>query len=102
MRIRIQHFFSLQIHFRIRIQFRIQGFDDQKFTAVKLFSDGKIAIYLSLGLQKGCSEATGEAFTPQKRTSSTSKHEILDFFLYLWVIFALLDPDLDPAPQINA
>ncbi len=26
--------------------------------------------------------------------------EILDFFLFLWIIFALLDPD--PATQINA
>jgi hypothetical protein len=26
--------------------------------------------------------------------------KILDFFLFLWVIFALLDPD--PATQINA
>jgi hypothetical protein len=25
---------------------------------------------------------------------------ILDFFLFLWVIFALLDPDPDPATQI--
>ncbi len=31
------------------------------------------------------------------RTSSTSKHEI-----FLWVNFALLDPDPDPATQINA
>jgi hypothetical protein len=28
--------------------------------------------------------------------------KILDFFLILWVIFALLDPDPDPATQINA
>ncbi len=28
--------------------------------------------------------------------------KILDFFLFLWVIFALLDPDPDPANQINA
>jgi hypothetical protein len=27
---------------------------------------------------------------------------ILYFFLFLWVIFALLDPDPDPATQINA
>jgi hypothetical protein len=26
--------------------------------------------------------------------------KILYFFLYLWVIFALLDPDQDPATQI--
>jgi hypothetical protein len=29
------------------------------------------------------------------RTSST-KHEISKFFIFLWVIFALLNPDLDP------
>jgi hypothetical protein len=28
--------------------------------------------------------------------------KILDFFLFLWVIFALLDPDPDPATPINA
>jgi hypothetical protein len=46
-------------------------------------------------------KATGEAFNPQKKTSSTSKHEnskILYFFLFLRVISALLDPD--PATQI--
>jgi hypothetical protein len=35
-------------------------------------------------------KVTKEAFSSQKRTSSTSKHEIL------WIIFALLDPDPDP------
>jgi hypothetical protein len=40
---------------------------------------------------------TEEAFSPQKRTSSTSKHENSEFFiLFLWVIFVLLDPDTDP------
>jgi hypothetical protein len=34
----------------------------------------KIAIYLSLNLQDV--KATGEAFSPQKRTSNTSKFEI--------------------------
>jgi hypothetical protein len=42
---------------RIRIQFRIQGFDDQKlenFTAEKDdFLLSKLAIYLSLGLHEG-------------------------------------------------
>jgi hypothetical protein len=36
--------------------------------------------------------APEEAFSPQKRTSSTSKHEISSFFSILWVMFALLDP----------
>ena len=37
-------------------------------------------------------KVTEEAFSFQKRPSNTSKHE---FFLLLWVIFALLDPDPD-------
>ncbi len=40
-------------------------------------------------------QTTGEAFSPQKRTSNTSKYEIFKFFLLLWVNFALLDPDPD-------
>jgi hypothetical protein len=36
---------------------------------------------------------------PQKRTSSTSKHEISLLFEFLQVIFVLLNPD--PAIQIN-
>jgi hypothetical protein len=43
-------------------------------------------------------QATGEAFGTQKRTSSNVKHEISSLFLFLWVIFALLDPDSDPSP----
>jgi hypothetical protein len=41
-------------------------------------------------------QVTEEAFSSQKRPSSTSKHELLKNFLLLWVIFALLDPDPDP------
>jgi hypothetical protein len=47
-------------------------------------------------------QATGEAFSPQQTTSSTSKHENSVLFLFLWVVFALLDPDPHPATQINA
>jgi hypothetical protein len=54
---------------------RIQGFDDQKLKKkiqrkFFFFFGSKIAIYLSL------SQATGEALSPQKRTSSTSENEI--------------------------
>jgi hypothetical protein len=44
-----------------------------------IFFDQKIEIYLSLSLHKGL-QATGEDFSPQKRTSSTSKHEIYELF----------------------
>jgi hypothetical protein len=40
----------------------------------------KIAIYLSLSIKDV--QAIGEAFNPQKRTSSTSKHEISLLFLF--------------------
>jgi hypothetical protein len=56
----------------------------------------KTAIYLFLGLHKGRPRyCTTEAFSSQKRTSSTSKHENSEFFLLFWVVFALLDPDSD-------
>jgi hypothetical protein len=41
-------------------------------------------------------QATGEAFSPQKRTSSTSKHEISSLFFY---ICGPPGPDLDPDPS---
>ena len=46
---------------------------------LKKFTVKKIAIYLSIGLHKRV-QATGEAFSPQKRTSNTSKREISEFF----------------------
>jgi hypothetical protein len=91
--------------FRIRIQhfrantgtdpdpIRIQGFDDQKLgKKLKLKKKSDFFIfgsklqytYLTLGLLKEI-QATGEAFSPQKRTSSTSKHEIYYIFsLYIF------------------
>jgi hypothetical protein len=39
-------------------------------------------------------QATGEAFSPQKRTSSTSKNDFLKLFYIFVCIFALLDSDL--------
>jgi hypothetical protein len=59
----------------------------KKNTAENFFD--KNSIYYSLGLYKG--RATGEAFSPQKRTSSASKNEFITIFLFLWVIIA--DPD---------
>jgi hypothetical protein len=46
-------------------------------------------------------QVTEEAFSSQKRPSNTTKHELLQFFLLLWVIFALLDPDPDPLARLN-
>jgi hypothetical protein len=59
------------------IRIRIQGFDDQKLRKntsdnfLKSFFDKKnCTIYLSLGFHKDV-KAAGEAFSPQKRASST-------------------------------
>ncbi len=40
-------------------------------------------------------QATEQAFSPQKRTSSTSKMKFLNSMIIFVVIFALLDPDPD-------
>jgi hypothetical protein len=55
-------------------------------------------MYLSVGLHEDVKSAV-EAYSPQKRTSSTSKH---DFFSFLWFFFALLDPDLDSHSQFGS
>jgi hypothetical protein len=73
---------------------------NQKFNFY--FLDQKLQFTFPLASIKD-SQATGEAFSPQKRTSSTSKEKkILSFFQFFGVIFALLDPDPDPTAQINA
>jgi hypothetical protein len=68
---------------------RIQGFDDQKLKKEKV----QMKKYFDPKLQLTYVQATEEAFHPQKRTSSTSKNEIYQLFLRLWVIFAPLSPD---------
>ncbi len=69
----------------------------KKYTALKffIFLGSKTTIYLSLGVHV---QVTKEAFSSEKRTPQNLK--FLNFFLILWIIFALLDPDL--ATQINA
>jgi hypothetical protein len=55
----------------------------------------KIAIYLFFGLHKYV-QATGEAFSTQKRKCSTSEHEISSLLSSCWgSFFALLYPDPD-------
>jgi hypothetical protein len=48
-------------------------------------------------MTKNCKKITAEkkAFSSQKRPSHSLEHELLNFFILLRVIFALLDPDPD-------
>jgi len=74
--------------FRIRSDLmRIRIWPDPAFFLVAdpdpRFDDLKLKNYLSLGLHRG-RPATGEAFSPQKRTSSTSKYENSVLFCIFW------------------
>jgi hypothetical protein len=53
----------------------------------------KISIFLSLGLHKGRTSYRKPS-TLRKEHPTLQNMKILYFFLYLWVIFAFLDPDL--------
>jgi hypothetical protein len=56
-----------------------------------IFSIKKLQLY-GLGLIRYV-QATAQAFHHQKRTSNISKFVIFSLYMFLWVIFALLDPD---------
>jgi hypothetical protein len=67
-RIRIQHFFLIADPDPGFDDLKLKKIDSWKFNVY--FLDQKIAIYLFLASIKDA-QATGEAFSPQKRTSST-------------------------------
>ncbi len=83
---KLKAMFRIRIHLiRIRVQHcRLNTDPDPGFWS-PIWS--KIAIYLSIGFDKG---------RPSYRKSlQNSKHfKTWNFFFFLWVIFALLDPDL--------
>jgi hypothetical protein len=82
---------------RILLRLRIQGFDDnifKNFTAEKKsYFDQKMQFIYPQASMKNV-QTTGEAFSPHKRTSGTSKH---NFFTFLY--FCPPGSELDPANQ---
>ena len=106
----------IRIHFlRIQIQslmletntdpdpdpIQIQGLNDQKLkkklqlkNLVFLFWS-KTAIYLSLGLHKVCPTYRRSLQFSKEAIQHFKTWTFTNFFLLLWVIFALLDPDPD-------
>jgi hypothetical protein len=87
--------------FQARIRIRIQGFDDQKLKKKKsrhffLLFLTNIAIKFSLALHKGRTSYKRSLQLSKENIQHFKKMKIINFFLFLWVIFALLEPDPDP------
>jgi hypothetical protein len=57
--------------------------------------------YLSLGIHKGIKdfEAIGEALALKREHTTLRNMKFLNFFLFRWVMFALLDPEPEPDPK---
>ncbi len=88
---------------RIRIQdFMTKNW--KKITAEKKlnFFGSKTTIYLFLGLHKGRPWYRRSLQLSKENIQFLKTWKFWTFFLFLWVIFALLDQDPDPATQINA
>ncbi len=95
MRIRIQHFLPLLF----RIRFRNQGCNHQKFLK---FYNLKKSYFSNKNLHEGRPRYR-RSLLPFKKSSAYQNYyfEVLNFtvFLFLWVIFAHLDPDPDSSDQ---
>ncbi len=85
-----------------------RGIDDQKSKKYyswkkNKFFLSKTTICLSLGLHTGRPvQVTKEGLQLSKENIQQFKTwNFLNFFLLLWIIFALLDPDPDPQPRLN-
>ncbi len=80
---------------------RIQGFNDQKleknysWKKNLIFFLSKTAIYLSLGLHKVCPSYRKSLQLSKEAIQHFKTWTFTNFFLLLWVIFGLLDPDPD-------
>jgi len=61
----------------------------------------KTAIYLSLGLHKVCPSYRRSLQLSKEAIQHFKTWTLTNFFLLLWVIFALLDPDPDPQSRLN-
>jgi hypothetical protein len=63
---------------------------------IRIFFWSKIVIYLSLGLLKRTSKLQEKPSALKREHSALLKNmKFINFFLFLWVVFALLNPDTD-------
>jgi hypothetical protein len=78
-----------------------QGFDDQKLKKKK-YSRNFLSSFFNQKLQFTYVQATGEAFSPQKRTLSSSINaKFVGNFLPSWIRIRIPDPDTDPGTPFN-
>ncbi len=95
--------FRFRIHL-IRIQqFRLNIDPDPGFWWQKIekINNWKIAIYLFLGLHKGHPSYRISRQPSKENIHHFKKMKFVNIFLFLWVIFALLDPDTYPLNWLN-
>jgi hypothetical protein len=80
---------------QIRVRIRIQGFDDQKFEKMYMYSLKNIFWVKNCYLlnPKPPLRVSKLQENPSAQKKEHPAHEILNFFLFLWVLFAFLDPD---------
>ncbi len=77
----------------------LKQFTSEKFLMV-LFDQKLLFSYIEVSITD--IQITGEAFSPPKRTSSTSKHNFFFFTFFCFCgYFALLDPDAEPLTWLN-
>jgi hypothetical protein len=72
----------------------------ENFTTASASAQKKFDIFLI----KNCNiliQATGEALSPQREHPALKNMKLLNLSMFLWVIFALLDPDPDPLTCLN-
>ncbi len=94
------------IPIRIRIQSGSRALmtkNWKKITAEKKikFFCSKTAIYLSLGLHKVCPSCRRSLQLSKEAIQHFKTWTFTNFFLLLWVIFALLDPDPKPCWRLT-
>jgi hypothetical protein len=88
----------------VPIRIQVQDFDDQKLekcTAETKIFWSKIAIYLFLGLHKDVQSYRRNLPPSKENIQHFKTWNLFNFFLFLWVIFTLLDPDRIRFPNPN-
>ncbi len=86
-------------HFKwIRIRIRIQGFDEQKYKKYSwiIFLKIKNCNFLIRRPPQRASQLQEKPSAPKREHPAIQKMKFINFFLFLWVIYAILEPNQVP------